>query len=461
MIGRISTVKRLLIKLTFTVVCLTFIHALDNVSLAQSGDKAIQLTDEARRTRDVSLAVLDEMKEIIEEHYYDTKYHNIDLKARIAIAKERIRTLQYNWQMYRVLAQFLLEFDDSHTNLIIPPRPDHYDFGFDMQMIGDKCLVTSVKRDGGGRAAGLEAGDQVLMIRNFAPSRADLWKMLYVIYKLDPIDKLELKVRKTSGEESTVVVKATTMTEKEFKEKRKQRKEQKINEGYKCQELDGSAIACKLLTFDVEPDVVDRMMKVVAKYPKLLLDLRGNGGGLVITEQRLLSYFFDHEVKILDMVRRNKTEIRKTKSLGEKHYKGEVAVLTDSRTGSAAEITARVLQIEKRAKIYGDVSAGAVMTSIAVFFQKVFDKFKYRYFVKLGMSITINDVVMSDGSRLEKVGVLPDQLVRPTATGMAQNKDGVLAYAAAKLGVNITAEKAGSFGFFAPESDDDGLDAEE
>ena len=46
----------------------------------------------------------------------------IDLKARIEAAKERVKTLEYNWQMYRVLVQVLMDFDDSHTRLILPPR---------------------------------------------------------------------------------------------------------------------------------------------------------------------------------------------------------------------------------------------------------------------------------------------------------------------------------------------------
>ncbi len=443
----------LTIKAVIVLVCFGLIHLTHAFSFAQNDGKNTQLSDEARRTRDVSLAALDEMKAILEEFYYDPKYHNIELKARINTAKERIKTLQYNWQMYRVLAQVLLDFDDSHTYLLMPPRPDHYDFGFDMQMIGANCFVTRVKADGAAKQAGIEAGDQILMIRNFAPSRADLWKMVYVLYYLDPINKLELKVKKPSGETNTVTLKATTMTDKEFREKVKQQKEKRKNEAYKCQELNETAIACKLLTFAVEPDVVDKMMKEVSKYPKFILDLRGNGGGLGITARRLLSYFFDHEVKISENIKRKKTETEKTKFLGEKTYKGEVAVLIDSESGSASEITARVLQIEKRAKIYGDVSAGAVMGSYRLFFDKVFDKFKHLYLVRLGMSVTVEDVIMSDGSRIEKVGVIPDEFLKPTALGLAQKTDAVLAYVAKKIGVNISQEKAGSFGFLVPVED--------
>ena len=69
------------------------------------------------------------------------------------------------------------------------------------------------------------------------------------------------------------------------------------------------------------------------------------------------------------------------------------------------------------------------------------------------MSVTVEDVVMSDGSSIEKVGVIPDEFLKPTALGLAQKTDAVLAYVANKMGVSISPEKAGSFGFLVPVED--------
>ena len=54
---------------------------------------------------------------------------------------------------------------------------------------------------------------------------------------------------------------------------------------------------------------------------------------------------------------------------------------------------------------------------------------------------------MRDGSRLENVGVMPDEVLRPTGLALAKKTDPVLAYAALKFGANLTPEQAGGLYF--------------
>ncbi len=426
-----------------------------SLSIGQEKDQKPKLNDASKQARFYALSILDEIKDIMKEHYYDQKYHGMDLKTRIETAKERVKTLQYNWQMYRVIAQVLVELDDSHTFFLLPPRTDHFRYGIDWQMIGDSCLVTEVKKDSDAFAQGIEVGDQILSIRNFTPTRADLWKMSYVIYQLDPSKVMSLKIKKLDGTEKSLVIKAKTMTDKEYraeikerKEKLKARKEKDEYQPFKCEEISKELVACRLDSFVVEKGDIDKMMKRASKYPKLILDLRQNGGGLVTIEEYLLSHFFDHEVKVADEVTKKKTETSKTRVLdADRRYKGELAVLVDSESASAAEITARVLQIEKRAKVFGDFSAGAVMTSIVVPFTQMLDMDTVFASNLFAMSVTISDVIMSDGSRLEKVGVTPDFPILPTGLALKQKMDPILAVAAEKMGVPLSPENAGKFNF--------------
>lgn len=419
-------------------------------SSAQDTNTKPKLDRDAKQAREYALGILDEMETILKEKYYDPKFKGIDLEARLKAAKARVKTLQYNWQMYRVLVQVLMEFDDSHTRLHLPPRSDHFEYGIDWQMIGDECYVVSVDPNSNAAKQGVEVGDQLVSIGSFTPNRADLWKINYVIYRLAPERKLELKIKKADGTESKTVVEARTMTDKEFEAEQKARAKEDLDntEPFRCKEVDKQLIACRLESFAVEKNVVDKMMKAAAPYQKMILDLRGNSGGYVVTEQYLLSHFFDREVKILDLITRSKTEERSTKVLdANRQYKGEVAVLIDSRSASASEITAKVLQLEKRAKIYGDFSSGSVMTSISVPFTSVMSALSDFAIIRVGMSVTIGDVVMRDGTRLEKHGVTPDIVLQPTREALKMKADAVLAYAAMKLGSKISVEEAGRFYF--------------
>jgi C-terminal processing protease CtpA/Prc len=326
-----------------------------------------------------------------------------------------------------------------------------------MQMIGDECFITSVKNGSDARSQGIEVGDQVVGLGKFKPNRRDLWKMTYVLYKLDPAHTLDLTIRKPDGTEKSVTIKAKTMTDKEFRAEQKARKEKDKYVPFKCQEISKEVVGCKLYSFIVEKNDIDKMMKQAAKYPKLILDLRGNSGGYVTIEQYLLSHFFDREVKIADLITQTKKETRFTKPVGDRQYKGEVTVLIDGNSASAAEMTARVLQLEKRATIYGDISSGSVMTSITLPFRSIMSALADAAIIQVGMSVTVADVIMRDGSRLENKGVIPDEILQPSALGLAKKTDPVLAYAAHKLGAEISPEQAGGYYFIVEkgENEDD------
>jgi carboxyl-terminal processing protease len=426
-------------------------------------EKNPKLASEAKLARQHSLSMLDEMMEILDEHYYDRTFRGIDVKARIEQAKARVRTLQYNWQMFRVLVQVLMDFDDSHTRMILPPRTDHFDYGFGMQMIGEECYITSVKKDSDAFKKGVRVGDQVLRLGKFTPNRRDLWKMLYVLYKLDPSRELDLTLKKVDGTTGPVRVIATTMTDKEYsaylKAMKEARKKKQKDQPFKCEEISGQLLACKLYSFMVDKNDIDKMITQALRYPKLVLDLRGNRGGYVIIEEYLLSHFFDRKVKIGEMVTRKKKEIQTTKPVGARRYSGELAVLVDSNSASAAETTSYVLQLEKRGTVYGDTTSGSVMTSISVPFESVVSALSDWAFISVGMSVTVADVVMSDGTRLEHRGVIPDTILQPNANALASRTDPVLAFVAEKLGSELTPAKAGTLNFLVPEEEPDDEDA--
>ena len=60
-----------------------------------------------------------------------------------------------------------------------------------------------------------------------------------------------------------------------------------------------------------------------------------------------------------------------------------------------------------------------------------------------GASITVSDLIMSDGKSLEKVGVTPDEVRLPSPDDLAASRDPVMSYAASLFGVTLDPLEAG------------------
>jgi C-terminal processing protease CtpA/Prc len=119
-------------------------------------------------------------------------------------------------------------------------------------------------------------------------------------------------------------------------------------------------------------------------------------------------------------------------------FSGDLVVLLDSKSASAAELFGRVVQLNHRGALIGDRSSGSVMESRFYPLQQGSDTVIF-----YGVSVTDADLIMSDGQSLENHGVTPDEIMLPTAADLAEGRDAVLAYAAGKLGTKLTPKAAG------------------
>lgn len=415
----------------------------------------------AKMNRDRGLNMLKEIKGEIKQRYYDKNFRGIDLDEEYKKTAEKIKTMDANWQIFRAIAQFVLNFDDSHTIFYPPSRSNRVQYGFSVQMIGQNCFVVDVKKGSDAEAKGLKVGDLIVGIDKYNPTRENLWKMNYILYSLDPQETIKIYVLNSDKTERELVINASFKTLEDRKKEAEKKKKEKRENPYKCIPVNSEIIACKLLTFSVDKKFIDKMMNEASKYKKMILDLRGNGGGYVKIEEYLTSHFFDREVKIATFVTREKSKDRIAKPRKENAFSGELSVLIDSESGSASEVFARVIQLEKRGKVIGDVSAGAVMTSnyLSMLNQRGVEEFATYSFY--GVSITIADLIMSDGNRLEKVGVIPDILVGPTGKALFEGADPVLAFSAQLLGSNLDQESAGKFEFLHKRAEDEEAESEE
>ncbi|MHC4164979.1 MAG: S41 family peptidase, partial [Planctomycetota bacterium] len=139
------------------------------------------------------------------------------------------------------------------------------------------------------------------------------------------------------------------------------------------------------------------------------VDLRGNPGGRIRTLQRIAGLFLDEPVELLRLLDDGVEESLQA-APGPLRYRGEVRILIDERTGSAAELLAAALQDLHRATLYGRPTAGSARSRLS--------------------SLLPGGVVLHyagraefqrrDGQPIEGVGVDPDVAYHPSRADLAE-----------------------------------------
>jgi len=204
-------------------------------------------------------------------------------------------------------------------------------------------------------------------------------------------------------------------------------------------EMGEDVLVWKMPSFDLGPEQVKILMKKARKCRALVVDLRGNPGGSVDALLDLIGRLFDRDVKVADLKGRRAGKPLVAQGSGKDAFAGKVVALVDAPSSSAAELFARVLQLEKRGVVLRDRTAGAVMLAVSKGYSLGVDRLIF-----YGATITEADLVMSDGLSLEGRGVTPDELLLPSAEDLAAERDPVLARALELAGLKRTGKQAGA-----------------
>jgi carboxyl-terminal processing protease len=148
----------------------------------------------------------------------------------------------------------------------------------------------------------------------------------------------------------------------------------------------------------------------------LVLDLRGNPGGLVDELRDVSAAVLPPSAPFLQMkTRGGRQVVLETSSPPILPEPIPLVVLVDEETGSAAELLAAALQEQSRAVITGARTAGAVEIGITMDLPE-----------GAGMSITVARVLSGKGARLEHQGVTPDVSESLTTEAMNLGHDSQL-----------------------------------
>jgi C-terminal processing protease CtpA/Prc len=386
-------------------------------------------------------SVLNITRDDIKKNYYDVHYHGLNVDSRFQQALEKMQSAASLNYAVADIAGAVSALNDSHTIFIPPGRPYVHEYGWRMQAEGDvDCFITAVRPGSDAEKKGVKPGDQLLSVTGYAAVRDDVWKINYVFQTLRPQPGLRLVLRSPDG--TTKQVDAMTdlrPTGRNFWQQVNRIEQAQKDHKPRVAEYGRKGIIFKLPDFEFDPDLAHKMLGQIRSHDALVLDLRSNPGGYEEFLLRFLGGMFDHDVKMADRVGRKPLHASIAKSGGSNAFTGKIVVLVDSDSASAAELFARVMQLEKRGIVVGDRSSGKVMESRLYINQVETWTGLFRF----AISITEADLIMSDGKSLENVGVMPDERVVPNAIDLAEGRDPALARAAELIGVKLTPEEAG------------------
>lgn len=396
---------------------------------------------------DRARVMLHDAYDVVKKNYYDPKLHGLDWEARFHEHDEKIKNATTIGQAFGIIAGFLDGLKDSHTYFRPPSRQTRVEYGYRLQAFGDDVFVTRVRPSTDAELK-VHAGDQVMRYNNYRVSRDDIQKISYYFGALAPQAATQLDLRDPTGSVRQVRVESKMRVRKKVMDLtggdsddlwqiiREEENEDHLTR-QRYHEI-GTAMFWKMPEFFLQDRELDRLFDIARKHQTLILDLRGNPGGAVVTLDRMVGNVFDHDLKISDRMGRKEMKPQLAKTRGGNAFTGRLIVLVDSDSASAAELFARVMQLEKRGRVIGDRTSGSVMEAKSHPCSQGADtKIFYTF------SVTDADLIMKDGKSLEHIGVIPDEVVLPTAQDLAEGRDPALSRAAMLAGMDIDSAAAG------------------
>ena len=168
--------------------------------------------------------------------------------------------------------------------------------------------------------------------------------------------------------------------------------------------------------------VSDPFERAIDKYRRadgLVIDLRGNPGGLAAMMRGISGHFVDRPLVLGTMHTRQadlsftvnpRTATSDGRSV--KPFAGPVAILIDELTGSTSETFAGGLQSLGRVRVFGRPSMGQALPALTRELPNG-DVLMY----------AVGDFITSTGKRLEGDGVIPDTIVPLSVKALAAGKD--------------------------------------
>lgn len=378
-----------------------------------------------------AVETFDEAWRIIRDSHFDKTLNGLDWDALAKELRPKAAAAKTPGELRAVIRDMLGRLGQSHFALLPATADSATDIprdlsgtpGFDVRLVGNDLVVTEVDANGGGAAAGVRTGWKVQAIDGATVSTLIAELPDSLAPRLRAVEAWRVahnRLHGPPGSRASVTFDDGTGQSKRVEVERKFEEGEAVTVGnlptmfvrVRADELKTPAgRPAGVIGFNVWMTAVDPLFQqAVDRFRSsagIVVDLRGNPGGLAAMMMGLSGHFID-ERKTIGVMKTRDNELRfvvnprRVSARGERvqPFDGPVAILVDSMSGSASECFAGGMQSLGRVRVFGQPTMGQALPAL---------------FARLPNGDVLihafGDFVTSDGTRLEGRGVIPDEIV--------------------------------------------------
>jgi carboxyl-terminal processing protease len=391
------------------------------------------------RQKQLNIESFERVWKMVRDTHWDPKLGGVDWQAvhdELRPAVDRAKTMA---EARKAMSDMLGRLHQSHFAIIPADVYDDVDdklgsgegrTGIDVRVVNGQALVTAVDENSPAAKAGVRRGWRILQvddkevaatIESVSQSYRDstlrelmLARALASRLNRDLDDTV--RVRFLDGEGKTVDLKIAEAAPRGVRTKFGLLPTQYV--WAESRKLEGNV---GYIAFNMFLDPARLMaafedaIKGFQQTEGVIIDIRGNPGGIGIMAMGLAGWFIEKPGQQLGTMYTRQTPLKFVVNPRFPTFRGRVAILVDGSSASTSEIFAGGMQDLKRARVFGTRTAGAALPS---FIEKLPNGD--------GFQCATANYISEGGKPLEGIGVIPDVAAPPTRELLLAGKDAAL-----------------------------------